>query len=679
MISKKIQDLEEMYVNDRHTKIGEDVFMPCLKECTKYRRGTGTYGSSFLYSYLGAIGSVVKNGTIIEIICSMNNIYNDKTLFNALKKNVTEEQKNKTIQNKVNNIGLIVAGCQTNNPRDYFHDLICYLLAHDQLIIKFALPLNEDVEGYQNSDSDSDINNQAMYHFKYGYFEYDNGDKVVFNGSVNETETALRYNGEIVSIYKSWVESHAGPIKFLQNKIDADWNESTEGYKFYNLSEETLEEIKKHSGGVRPKPKDYPTPIPNPPVPPTPEPTPEPTPAIDPDAYKWRHKDAALKVFMEKKVGILKMATGTGKTSTAIKIATHLFKKDLIDSVIITMKGNPLLNQWYKELMQDGVMQEKIIIRHYEQRKERQAFINDPKGKILLVTSLLLGETINHITDEIACRSLVIYDEVHDMGAPEKMEATAGKHLKFIWRLGLSATPERSEFDPEGTAFIFNEIGPIIFQFDINTAIERGILVEFDYKPLTFKLTEEETTEIAIIIRKFSHENADKEMMALLVSNVKKTATNKLVVFKEFILQNNCDFLKKSIIFVHTMEYGHKVTKIMNEARMTSYNTFYSEDNEENLKKLANGEIDCLVTCHKVSQGIDIKSLENVIIFSSNVHQLETIQRLGRALRTEKSNPNKKAFLLDFCAYDNKVDEESNRDTQRKDWLSKLASTKKLE
>ena len=64
------------------------------------------------------------------------------------------------------------------------------------------------------------------------------------------------------------------------------------------------------------------------------------------DDQKWRHQDEAVKEFLEKKNGILAMATGSGKTWTSFKIIDQLFEHNLISQVIITMRGNSLLAQW---------------------------------------------------------------------------------------------------------------------------------------------------------------------------------------------------------------------------------------------------------------------------------------------------------------------------------------------
>ena len=82
------------------------------------------------------------------------------------------------------------------------------------------------------------------------------------------------------------------------------------------------------------------------------------------------------------------------------------------------------------------------------------------------------------------------------------------------------------------------------------------------------------------------------------------------------------------------------------------------------------GKIQCLITCHRVSEGIDIKALNTVVLFASNVDQRETIQRIGRALR-KKLGVSKTASVVDFI-YDN-PNSSTNPDIRRKGWLSSLA------
>ncbi len=137
-----------------------------------------------------------------------------------------------------------------------------------------------------------------------------------------------------------------------------------------------------------------------------------------------------------------------------------------------------------------------------------------------------------------------------------------------------------------------------------------------------------------------------KEELWTALSKVYKLAEQKPEIFADFV-ENNPDILKSTIIFVEEKEYGNKLLKTIHQYT-PDYRTYYSGEDPSYLKAFAKGGIDCLIACHKISQGIDIKSLKNVILFSSARAKLETIQRIGRCLRTDPESPNKKATIVDF-------------------------------
>ena len=104
----------------------------------------------------------------------------------------------------------------------------------------------------------------------------------------------------------------------------------------------------------------------------------------------------------------------------------------------------------------------------------------------------------------------------------------------------------------------------------------------------------------------------------------------------------------------------------------------YSGEQKETLSRFARGDLECLVTCHRLSEGIDIKSLNSVIIFSSEKTRLETIQRLGRCLRTNPDDPHKMANIVDFIRQ-SEGNGEPNSDEERRDWLNMLSTIRPKE
>lgn len=155
---------------------------------------------------------------------------------------------------------------------------------------------------------------------------------------------------------------------------------------------------------------------------------------------------------------------------------------------------------------------------------------------------------------------------------------------------------------------------------------------------------------------------------------VNKTAVNKLVEFESLISQRP-ELLQKCIIFVQTMEYGEKLQEILSRYS-DKYHTYYADDEKINLENFAAGKIDCLLTCKKVSEGIDISSVTNIILFSSDRSRLVTTQRIGRALRLDKNNSLKKATVVDFVIEDSE-ENDNNADVARAEWLAELSQTRR--
>ena len=130
------------------------------------------------------------------------------------------------------------------------------------------------------------------------------------------------------------------------------------------------------------------------------------------------------------------------------------------------------------------------------------------------------------------------------------------------------------------------------------------------------------------------------------ISKVYKTAEMKPSVFANH-LRDHPEWLNRAILFVETREYGARILTIID--RYTHrYRTYYADDDRAHLVSFANGEIDSLITCHRISQGIDIRSLSTVVLFASARAKLETIQRIGRVLRTDPDDPSKRALVIDF-------------------------------
>mgnify|MGYP003341891265 CR=1 FL=1 len=128
---------------------------------------------------------------------------------------------------------------------------------------------------------------------------------------------------------------------------------------------------------------------------------------------------------------------------------------------------------------------------------------------------------------------------------------------------------------------------------------------------------------------------------------------------------------------METREYGEKVQEILLK-HIDKYHTYYAEDEKSNLERFANAELDCLLTCKKVSEGIDISRVTNIVLFSSDRSKLVTTQRIGRALRLDSKNKDKIANVVDFIM-PSQNPEDITADEERCEWLTELSKIRRDE
>jgi superfamily II DNA or RNA helicase len=159
------------------------------------------------------------------------------------------------------------------------------------------------------------------------------------------------------------------------------------------------------------------------------------------------------------------------------------------------------------------------------------------------------------------------------------------------------------------------------------------------------------------------------------VSKINKLAINKISVLENYV-KNRLDILEKCFIFAQEHQYGDKIlNKLINY--IPEIKPHYDEHaDKKNLEEFATGNLKCIVNCKKLNEGINMKSLSNIILVSSESKR-QLIQRLGRVLRIdEEKHPDKRAFVLDFIE-NRQLEKMEGADYSRYIYLNELAKIKK--
>ena len=649
--------IEDEYRSGTHN-LGKDFFAPCMARCTQYSRAVGYFSSTALTNWCALLHRVLQQEIVpLRLIVSPQLSPTDAI---AIREVVSEEGRKRALNEVIEHLIDDILFSKSDNLTEVNRvKIFSWLIASNTLELRFAFAKHIDFPG--------------IFHDKLGIFEFSDGRVIAFAGSANESISGHEKNYESIDVYRSWIDEDKKRVKNKVFAFEQIWSNEAKGISVEPLSDKSIKKIKERAPSVSPLPiddfeleherfRDLPKP------------------KDDNEENLWLHQDEAVQRFLEQRAGILEMATGSGKTRTALKIISELLNQGRINCVIISTTGTDLLDQWCIELL-DWLSFENhqfAVLKHYEKHKQLGLFALNPSGKILVISLNQLGGLFQQLSPEKCHNSIIVHDEVHGLGIPTAQKMLKGHHQYFSYRLGLSATPER-EYDDIGNEFVEREIGKTIFSFPLEAAISRGILCEFEYAPLNYDLTDEDKNRIQQVYkkqaaRKYQGIPMTQEEVWIDIARVYKTAELKPVVFEQY-LRSNPAVLKSSILFVETMEYGETILRILHQ-HTHLYRTYYSDDDRNNLIKFSKGKIDCLITCHKISQGIDIQSLNNVILFSSARAKLETIQRIGRCLRVDKSNPNKRALIVDFIRTEN-AGHFPNSDQERSEWLTNLSRVKK--
>src|SRR5690606_19609171 len=122
-------------------------------------------------------------------------------------------------------------------------------------------------------------------------------------------------NYESISVYYSWIDSReAQRVANEQDRFDKIWENRDANLRIYDLPEAVRRNLIAFT--VR-SPRPYAAP-----------------PSVHPAVDRWRHQRDAAAIFLETRHGILEMATGTGKTRTALNILEELCERSLVNSAV---------------------------------------------------------------------------------------------------------------------------------------------------------------------------------------------------------------------------------------------------------------------------------------------------------------------------------------------------------
>ena len=484
-----LQNLKfETYYNCRKSNIIEDLYRPCLENSVKYIRGTGYFRSTVFRLMTEDILDFCIRGGKITLLTSTEWGKED---YEATMKAYSEYSTTGIVED----LTALLQEPETVEPTK----MLCALIQNGNLEMKVAV-LRGDI-----------------YHQKKGYFEDSEGNIVAFDGSGNETLSALKPydegNSETFNVGWNWepilwnLYGHRWK-KEMDETLDPDFDSTFPVVSIQDLDPDFIGEwdidqtLESHRSSARERQKklikkwdevygkkehiesDKPPGMlyPEPPF------------NIPDDLYD--HQKRGLKIWNESgKRGILEYATGSGKTITAI--ATIKEHVESGNNSIILVPSEHLLFQWYGEV-EKFIPQSSIgMLGGGEKEDEMLNEMRFPRGQGSILISIIHSFRSSKVQRKLSrlLRTgqdiLLVVDECHRIGAPSYSEIC---EQQFPLVLGLSATPD-VQGRPEYNERIRKLLGKTLDEYSLKNALTDGHLSPFEFHIHKINLTNKEQGE----------------------------------------------------------------------------------------------------------------------------------------------------------------------------------------
>ena len=628
--------------------IVESFYIPTLSNSILYQRAVGFFSSSALSSIAPGINCLIENGGKVEIIASPK----------LSKEDIEEIKKGYQIREIIENS---ILREMENVPDDIDLKNLSYLaslVADNKLDIKIA--------------SLSRNNGISMYHEKFGIITDEKGNSVAFSGSMNESENAFLGNYESFDVFCSWTSDY-DRVCDKKMAFDAIWNDYEPGIQTIPFPEAAKERLLQYYTRINADERIE-----------TENTNNDSRDEIRlPEDFEIRdyQKTAISNWKNNNYVGIYDMATGTGKTLTALASAEQLYRDNRKRlAVVIVCPYQHLVEQWVLDIKRFGI--EPIIgystspQKEWKSRLEESIFLfnlNSINSFCFVTTnSMFCSKKIHEYMCQLKKDTLIIIDEAHNMGATNYQ-----KYLpeNIPYRLALSATISRHN-DIEGTACLVSYFKKKCIIYTLQDAIRNKMLTPYYYYPVIVYLKENELDQYIEITQKISQSikeedgkiiiseyakrlliqrsqkiaGADEKIPKLIELMKEKKNDNHILVYCGATNVINDSQDSNEIECQDIRQIDSVVQKLGNElnmkvARFTSKES--AMERSEIIKKFSDGYmLQALVAIKCLDEGVNIPSIKTAFILASSTNPKEYIQRRGRVLRLAKGK--KYANIYDF-------------------------------
>ena len=489
----------------------------------------------------------------------------------------------------------------------------------------------------------------GIFHSKVGILTDSEGDKLSFSGSVNETAAAWKHNIEEFKVFRSWESEGAKWVRHDQGQFERYWDPSADmpyisrplpqriRESLVAVAPDDLEslDLTEHRDGSRgstgpPPLRDY--------------------------------QNEAVAAWMSAGMqGILEMATGTGKTRTALECINRFQSGSGRSLTVVTAPFQHIATQWRQ------ILADMDPVCSFDSGNWKSNFRNSLSELKTFQRDHLVWVAVQNTAssqgfldllasaEKTVGSMLLIGDEAHGLGARVFSKALSPLYSA---RLGLTATPSRW-FDEVGSKSLQDFFQGTVYEFSLSKALTwidphtgQTPLAPYNYHPEFIDLTDEELDEFASLTQQIvseaarsQHDEPSERLELLLFKRAAlvKTAAYKIPAFESLV--HSLPDMLGTLIYCHNEEQMSEVISIVAKTRYR-YRRFTGaegtsprpefqglSEREWILESFNQGEIDVLVAMKCLDEGVDVPSAKRGIILASSGNPREFIQRRGRLLR----------------------------------------------
>jgi len=316
--------------------------------------------------------------------------------------------------------------------------------------------------------------------------------------------------------------------------------------------------------------------------------------------------------------GIYLCSTGSGKSLIISYIIKILYENNITKNHLIIVPTVQLVDQFKSDIIDYGIDKKLIGIANKDYKQFDHPIV------------ISTWQTLKNNKDKLKDFDLAVCDETHSAKSKEinKIMKVCTANMDYVF--GVTGTLPDNILEKNR---IISYIGPVWKEYKVDELSKKGYLSQCNIKQIKIKYNKSYQGDWNQIkydvfrddyrLKTLKSIVQNNNFVLILVEKVKDEGE-----FIEEYLKNNLE--EKEVMFLS----GRDKSTIREVWR-------------KNMEK--NGKIVIIATYGIFQLGINIKSLQNVVILSSSKSKIRVLQSIGRSLRLHENKKESGAYIWDFA------------------------------